>query len=368
MTQAFNPRHSIDQTFQLLAARLGPIIATTLATHLGGLPWTAVLEERDRIRGKIPGRYVPSDPQAQLKVLTERLGALGFPFDDQTRTVSVLGGELRISRNRWAHHDELTALDAWRTSDFAVRLLERLGDADGVVAADQIRERAFTVVAREKGIADHAVPIAGSETGAPVADATFAIPRPTLDDQSAGPSPARNSLDAETLDFYEPWPVVAVGGTDVIDELPKKAVKERVRAVASEIVDFEGPIQLKRLAQLTAASFGVIRLSEKRERKIVYQIRQVDGIHVDGDKFAWPADIDPATWLAYRPNDELTSRDFLLISPVEIANAIRATSDSHPQADRDEIDRIVLRMFGKARLTAQFRAHLDKARAATRSG
>lgn len=60
---------------------------------------------------------------------------LGFPFDDHTRLVSTLGNELRIVRNRWAHHDELTALDAWRAHDFTVRLLEHFGDAQGVASA-----------------------------------------------------------------------------------------------------------------------------------------------------------------------------------------------------------------------------------------
>ncbi|MYV31323.1 DUF3320 domain-containing protein [Rhodococcus qingshengii] len=40
----------------------------------------------------------------------------------------------------------------------------------------------------------------------------------------------------------------------------KKVAKEAVRAVAAEIVEYEGPIQIDRLASLTAQSFGVQRL------------------------------------------------------------------------------------------------------------
>lgn len=368
MTTSFDARRSIDQAFRLLAARLEPIIASTLALHLGGLSWTALLAERDKLRGKTPGVYNASDPQAQLKVLTERLGAIGYPFDDHTRTVSVLGGELRIVRNRWAHHGDLTALDAWRTSDFAVRLLERLGDPDGVTIVNEVREEAFAAVAKEKGIAVHAVPVAETDSGSPIADGGFVLQGCGTSQESASVEASIASANFEFADrddrnnSFEPWPVVAVGDTTVIDELPKKWAKERVRAVALEIVDYEGPVHLRRLAQLTAASFGVTRLSEKREKKIVYQIRQCGEIVMDSDKFAWPAGTDPANWRAYRPSGGGVRRDFLAISPVEVANAMREVSRRRPEDRGEALDRAVLAVFGKSRLTASLRAHLKKAR------
>ena len=59
---------------------------------------------------------------------------------------------------------------------------------------------------------------------------------------------------------FELWEPVVVGDVSVLDDLPKKVAKEKVRAVATEIVDFEGPIHLDRLAQLVAASFGLKKL------------------------------------------------------------------------------------------------------------
>ncbi len=109
-----------------------------------------MLSELDKMRGKTPKSYVATDLQSQLKALTERLGNLGFPFDNHTRLVSALGSELRIVRNRWAHHDELTTLDAWRTHDFAVRLLEHFGDSEGVAGATDLRDEAFHALAEEK--------------------------------------------------------------------------------------------------------------------------------------------------------------------------------------------------------------------------
>src|SRR3712207_606928 len=101
----FDVRRAVDAGLHHLASRLDPIIAARLGPRLGGLPWPTVLVELDRMRGKPPKTYAATDLQAQLKVLTERLGELGFPFDNHTRIVTTLGNELRIVRNRWAHND-----------------------------------------------------------------------------------------------------------------------------------------------------------------------------------------------------------------------------------------------------------------------
>lgn len=131
----FNARYSVDQGLH------------NLAPSLGGLPWPTVLSELDNMGGKPPKSYASTDLQSQLKAITERLGNLGFPFDDHTRLVGALGSELRIVRNRWAHHDELTTLDAWRAHDFAARLLEHFGDAEGVPGASELRDDAFNALA-----------------------------------------------------------------------------------------------------------------------------------------------------------------------------------------------------------------------------
>ena len=136
----FDAGYSVDKALHHLSGRLDPIIGARLESSLGGLPWPTVLSELDKMRGKTPKTYSSTDLQSQLKAITERLGNLGFPFDDHTRLVSALGSELRIVRNRWAHHDELTALDAWRTHDFVVRLLEHFGDAQGVAGANDLRD------------------------------------------------------------------------------------------------------------------------------------------------------------------------------------------------------------------------------------
>jgi len=362
----FEARHSVDKGLHHLAGRLDPIIAARLAPSLGGLPWPTILTEIDKMRGKPPKSYVATDLQSQLKAITERLGNLGFPFDDHTRLVSALGSELRIVRNRWAHHDELTTLDAWRTHDFAVRLLEHFGDDDGVAGASNLRDEAFCALAEEKGIAAHAAP--------PIPEQVLMPPTPRASDPATAevvrPDPvvltrvdaaSTPTIGAERFEF-EPWTVVPVGDVAVLDDLPKKVAKEKVRAVATEIAEFEGPIHIDRLAQLTAASFGVQRLWSAREKKLTYQIRQT-GLLVDDDKFVWPSDLDPKSWDEFRPNDSTVDRPFTQISPIEIANAMRLLRSGTPGLSTIDLDAATLQTFGRKRKTKQFAAHLEKARA-----
>lgn len=358
----FDARHSVDQGLHHLARRLDPIIGSKLGPSLAGLPWPTVLTELDKMRGKPPRTYAPTDLQSQLKAITERLGNLGFPFDDHTRLVSALGSELRIVRNRWAHHDELTTLDAWRAHDFAVRLLENFDDGQGVASASELRDEAFSALAAEKGVAAHVVAPAPEPTVALGAKAPTAVevvrPDPVVLIRADSTS---TPIIGSGRDEFEPWTVVLVGDVSVLDELPKKIAKEKVRAVASEIAEFEGPIHFDRLAQLTAASFAVQRLWPAREKKLTYQIRQA-GLFVDSDKFVWPRDLEPNQWGEFRPSDSTVDRPFTEISPVEIANAMRVLDCATPGMSDAELDAATLRTFGRKRKTKQFALHLDKAR------
>lgn len=369
-------RRSIDEGFVHLAARLDPIIAARLAATLGGLPWTAILEQLDVAKGKAPGRYLTSDPQAQLRILTERLGGLGFPLDDKARTVSTWGNELRILRNQLAHHDDLETLDAVRMHDFAHRLLSRLGDHEGAQVSADARDEALGVYASARGLG---VPAAASTSvipaqpglaaplfhGTEVPDAEpseeservsepVVVPDVSVLKRTAGPE---TPVVGAERSVFEPWTVVVVGDVTVLDDLPKKAAKQRVRAVASEIVDFEGPIHIDRLTSLVAASFGVQRLAAKRKQQLIRHVRAT-GLRVSPRSFVWPESLDYSTWTEFRPNDSTVDRPFTEISPIEVANAMVFIAASKPGLDNDALDRETLRTFGKSRKTQSVVKHL----------
>ena len=344
---SLSPNEQAHRGLKHLATRLDPIIATTLKPHLGGLQWTVLLQEIDRLKGKSPHTYSPGDPQAQLRILTERLGNFGYPFDDHTRAVSTVAGELRIVRNRLSHMDELSLLDAWRTLDFVVRLLARLGDAEGSAEAETMRD----------GILRLTTPVqaADDEQDAEEKD-EHVEPAPEVyaRTETAQDRP-RTGLPNERLQF-EPWTVVPVGTVDVLNNLKRKENADLVRSVIEEIVEHEGPVHLKRLARLTGRAFGLGRVESKRVSQIKHQAKS--SLVIEDNGWYWPNDLDPATWQEFRPSPSSTKREFTLVAPQEIRNASKVVRSQFPDVTDTEHRRLVLQTFGKKRMTQGVKKHL----------
>ncbi|AOW92545.1 hypothetical protein BFN03_07050 [Rhodococcus sp. WMMA185] len=369
----FDPKLSVTEGLDHLAERLDPIITAKFEADVGSHPWTVILDQLDQIAGRPRKVYSTTDLQSQLKILTRRLGNLGFPFDDNRQTVGTLGRELTIVRNSRAHGDPFTCLDAWRAHDYAVRLLEHFGDATGLVKANELRQCALIAYVEEQGIAPVPVPVSSApqkeseeEEPAPAAVKSDADDEPevvTPDPEvySREPSDQVSVVGDSRLEF-EPWELVPIGDITVLDDLPKVAAKQKVRAVAVEIVEAEGPICMDRLAQLIAASFGLQKLHANRAAKIIRQVKAA-GFVIDEAKFVWPADVDPEVWAEFRPNTSQVDRPFLHVSPVEIANAMRFLQRRTPGISEADLDSETLRTFGRKRRTKQCAAHLVKSKA-----
>lgn len=365
----FKPNLSVKEALDHLAKRLDPIIATKLKGDLGGHPWTVVLDILDQKKGFSRSyQHWTYDLQAQLRMLTERLGDFGYPFDDHHRSVSTIGNELRIVRKQMAHMHEFTVDEAFRATDFSVRLLEHFSDTEGLVEARRIRHEALAALAVKDGETEQVA----AQSAAPI-QSTLIVPDPLLatdqaheqEQETVTPDPEMlvrepSAIGDRRLEF-EPWAVVQVGGVEVLDDLPKKVAKQVVRAVAVEIATYEGPIHLDRLTDRTAQSFGLQRVRSNRAKRISYQIQQA-GLFVDENKFVWPREIDPATWMEFRPNASLADRPFAHISPVEIANAAQFIRAKHPGMSDEEVDVAVLQTFGRKRRTKPVVIHLAKTR------
>jgi len=369
----FKPNLSVKEGLDHLATRLDSIIAARLKSDLGDHPWTVVLEILDQKKGYANGyKYWTYDLQAQLRMLTERLGDLGFPFDDQHRTVSTLGNELRIVRKQMAHMHTFSTEEAFRSNDFSVRLLEHFGDEAGLDEARRVRHEALAALAAEEGVTE----LAASTRADSDSDADHDPGERTGEDRRSeedGSELVSPGADVLQLDpsligdqrlAFDPWTVVRVGSVQTLDDLPKKAAKEMVRAVAVEIGTYEAPIHLNRLVQLTAQSFGLQRVRSSRHRKLAYHVQQ-SGLFVDDQRFLWPRELDPRTWTGFRPNDSTADRPFQHISPVEIANAARFIQSRHPSISTVDLESAVLQTFGRKRRTTQVASHLAKALRAT---
>lgn len=375
-----SPTTAVSELLTVITQRLDPLIATRLATHLGGTDgssWTTVLAEIDQAKGRLRHSYSRTDLQNQLRVLTERLGGLGYPFDDPLRQVSTVAGELRIMRNRWAHNDSLSDLDAVRTADYSVRLLTLLGDTGGAATATTRHTALIADYAAKTGLTPPVVspsqpaantlavsPAQNAESGEGTAPHDYVAPVP--EDLHRTDGQGVSATDTPTIGterfIYEAWEAVSVGGPEIIDALPKNDAKMQVRGVAAEIAEFEGPVSLNRLVTLTVRSFEMSRCGAKKKQQIVRQLRQLD-LTIDNDDFVWPTDIDPTTWQEFRPNTSEAGRDFTDISPVEIANAWRIIAARQPGATAEEIRRGVLNAFGVKRSGLRVTPHLARAEA-----
>jgi hypothetical protein len=127
-----NNRDYVARALELAVQGLKPFVVEVLKPLLPeGLNWTDLLEERDRsngIRGKV---YSPNDLQALLRVITERMGNMGYPFSERlSRDGQRLASELRDTRNDWAHHAEFSHSDTYRAVDTTERLLRGIGAID----------------------------------------------------------------------------------------------------------------------------------------------------------------------------------------------------------------------------------------------
>lgn len=366
----FNPKLSVSDGLDHVAERLNPVIAAKFVTDLAGHPWTVILTHLDQVAGRPPRDYSTTDLQTQLKMFTRRLGNFGFPFDDNRQTVGTLGRELTIVRNARAHGDPFTRLDAWRGHDYCVRLLEYFGDAQGLVRANELRQEALLAYVDEQGIAPVPAAAAAAASAESIAEPQPAVPEPDEEPElvtpdlevfTREPTTAPSVVGNSRLPF-EPWEPVPVGDVLVLDDLPKAAAKQKVRAVAVEIVEVEGPIHVDRLSQLVGASFGVQKLHANRAKKIAYQVKAA-GLTVDAAKFVWPEGVDSKHWAEFRPNSSKVDRPFLYVSPVEIANAMRFLKVRTPGISEADLDSATLQTFGRKRRTKQFAAHLAKAKA-----
>jgi predicted AAA+ superfamily ATPase len=139
---AVSNRDRVGKLFELLAPPLDRFIGDAVATVLKpGATWTSLVALKDQKKGISGKEYRETDPQVQLRMLTEniphQLKSGWYPFDDAIGHVGQgYAKELREYRNDWAHNAPFTDDDAYRCLDTGERFLKLIGAAD---VADQVQ-------------------------------------------------------------------------------------------------------------------------------------------------------------------------------------------------------------------------------------
>lgn len=327
-----------------------------MSPHLSGLPWPNVLKELDNVKGIHGKSYSQSDVQCQLRMVTQRLGQLGYPFDagDPHRKMSTYGNELRLVRNRWAHNDNFTALEAMRAVDTVFIVLTHIGDIQGAErAAAERTQLLFSLVQEEKSTRDE-------EPARDTPNDDALLPDADADRDTCDVPDSPVSVFTQRRTEFEPWNVVVTGSVETLDNLPKKASKESVRATIEEIVDFEGPIHVSRLTKIVGYTYGLGKVHENRAKRIKAQIKASTCL-TDSDGFVWASDVVQQQWLIHRRNSIGTDRSFLEISPREVSNGASERLRVLGPMGGVELRRATLKLFGRSKSTQKYVAHFDKA-------
>lgn len=132
---AISNRDRVGRGFELLAAGMESFVDDTMgAAAPAGQDWIKLLEARDEAKHGSSKTYSKTDPQVQLKVLTEEWRLFK---DKLSRVEQSFASELRDMRNRWAHNDAFSSDDTYRALDTMDRLLTAVGAAE---QADEVRK------------------------------------------------------------------------------------------------------------------------------------------------------------------------------------------------------------------------------------
>ncbi|MDQ0665377.1 hypothetical protein QFZ35_003875 [Arthrobacter ulcerisalmonis] len=119
-------REYVGRALEALAVGLEPYIAAVLSAVAPGVAWTKIIQHKDENAGRAAQSYAPTDLSLQLRIMTESMGSLGYPFnlphDARSHT-----SELRQARNLWAHNETFDDADTFRALDISGRLAKIIG-------------------------------------------------------------------------------------------------------------------------------------------------------------------------------------------------------------------------------------------------
>ncbi|GGE63608.1 DUF3320 domain-containing protein [Nesterenkonia cremea] len=376
----------VSEGIRVLSQRLPDLLQARIEEIAPSVPWTAVLKEVDAKKGRVRPQsdaYAANDLQVQLRMLTERLAGLGFPFDDESRIVSTLAAELRGVRNLWAHTHEFNALEGFRASDSKVRLLEHFGDQHGAVKLERLRNKLLPNLLEELDLGDRledlglaprtaasslSAPSAETPTEAPADDSQrrveAAATRSTVQRNYTETGSTQGLLGQDRVPF-EAWIPAQLGTPDMLESFKRKQTRELVQAAAEEAIDAEGPVHEDRLVKFILTAFGRKRASSTLEQQIKRQLQNLvksNGCHRDQDSFYWPAHTHPQEWMEFRPSPDTPARKFEEISAKEMRNAAREIQEYTEEVlSETELKRAVVRVFGFKKIMRRYEARLNPA-------
>lgn len=241
----------IGEALTVTGDALEPFIAKTITARVGTseVPWAAILQKLDQERGRGMGAYSVHDPSLQLRALTEKLGPLGFPFDNVLpRIGKAYASELRQVRNLWAHNELFTPQSAFRAIDTALQLVDLIGAAEASAKLSALKDQVLPVrplgspaedapaPAPESATLGGAQPTTGAEPTAgaepQAVDADGAVPA-MLNQRTPSRPAATARVDISAKQFLSY--AMAHARVGVIDEIVVENLGDEARAATVEV-------------------------------------------------------------------------------------------------------------------------------------
>jgi hypothetical protein len=181
------------------------------------------------------------------------------------------------------------------------------------------------------------------------ASVTASLPVPPAAPPKPRPAPVRPAgpavLDGETT--FVAWAPKTAGEKTVLDELPAAKSARVVRRVLATGIKAEGPIHADRLVRLTAAAFGLTRVTEPRKTAILSVLPP----SALADEWMWPEGVDRASYDVFRRQASSTERPLEHVPPEEIGNAMTALCRAAAGMEREELLTQAAAVFGYKRRT-----------------
>jgi hypothetical protein len=185
---------------------------------------------------------------------------------------------------------------------------------------------------------------------APVPAPPMPAPKKRRPTTVAGPT----GLDGEAP--FRAWAPKAAGEKDVLDALPDPAAARAVRKVLQAGIRTEGPIHVDRLTRLTAAAFGLSRVTDARKAAL---LGLLPASAVEGD-VCWPKDLD-RPWTGFRRQATSSERPLDHVPVEEVGNAMVALCRASAGMARDELLTAAAQVFGAKRRTPALTPALERA-------
>ncbi|WP_022870176.1 Swt1 family HEPN domain-containing protein [Yaniella halotolerans] len=359
-------RQWVDKALHTLAPALDTYISHVMADILGPeLAWTEVLSQLDRLKGKPPRTLNRRDPALQFRMLTERLGELGHPFDrhNRSRLFSTYGQMLRLHRNQLAHGDDsVEPTHAMHTVFSAVQLARLIDAPETVEALETIHEDILEYLWKDQN--DHtpeaaitATPAVSVDTPNPEKPQNHAVETTVADVPKLHSLPKEQVSLSKRIISWDPIAIHPIGDREDLETLRRQSSKRKVIQAIETLVDDYGPISEAVLVASVGRAFGVKRLSKKISQKFVHQLKNADVVR-DQDGFYWSPGINPAQWSLFR-TDPSGQRQVQEISPYELANLVEVLVAAEPSRfDKTRLLNALGSHFGLQRIIGPTRRHL----------